>query len=220
MNIKDLVANNSDKFAGITDPQKFAETLESVARDQNLNLIADDKQKPEWLPKHRFDEVNDQRNQFKAQVGELSGKLEELHKQAASLPELQKQIEDLQNRDKEWADKLASTIIHSRIREAAHNAGANDPGDILAFIDKTKLTVRDDTIEGLDVQLTALKEAKPYLFKQDDTIIVGGTKSGGNQKVTPKKGQMLTLEQIKMLTPQECIKYKDIVDASIRALGK
>lgn len=100
MNIKDLVTNNSDKFAGITDPQKFAETLESVAQAQNLNLIVDDKQKPEWLPKYRFDKVSEQRNQFKAQVGELSGKLEELHKQAASLPELQKQIEDLQKKIK------------------------------------------------------------------------------------------------------------------------
>lgn len=212
MNLKDYLEKHAETLTKLASPQEAFDKLLELTQAENLNLILDDKQNPEWIPKTRFDEVNTQKSQLKTQVGELSNELETLKKAAKGNEELTKKIEELQGKNLEWEQRLKAAVLDSRVRLAALKAGANDPDDILAFLDKTKLALKDDQVEGLEDQLKALKEGKPYLFKADEPHI-SGVQSGGDPQT---KGKRFTPEQIRNMTPKEINKHWDAVQASLK----
>ena len=152
--------------------------VEEIVKTKGLNLILDNKEKPEYIPKSRFDEVIGSKNELKTQVSEVSAQLEALKKSAKGNEELTKTIEDLQKKNGDWEGKYKDSLLTSTIKLEATKIKAKDPGDVIAFLDKTKLEIADDgTIKGLDEQLKKLQESKPYLFGESTSNPPAG--SGG-----------------------------------------
>lgn len=68
---------------------------------------------------------------------------------------------------KDATDPLNAKVKRLMISAEIGKASAKDPADVLALLDMEKITVNNDAVEGLSDQLTAIKEKKPYLFRED-----------------------------------------------------
>ena len=73
--------------------EELAPQIEAVVSEKGLNLIVDNKEKPNYIPKDRFNEVINSKNELKTQVSELTNHLEEMKKSAKGNDELTKTIE-------------------------------------------------------------------------------------------------------------------------------
>ena len=145
--------------------EEIAPKIESIVKEKGLNLIVDNKEKPEYIPMSRFTEVITQKNQVKAQADELIKQLDELKKTVKGNEEFTKTIEDLQKKNIDWESKYKNTLLESAIKIKATTEKAKDTGDLIKFLDTSKLEI-DETgnVKGLDEQLKVLKESKSYLF--------------------------------------------------------
>lgn len=124
-----------------------------------------------FIPKHRFDEVNEAKKQLEEQLAERDKQLAELKKAAGDNEELKKQIEQLQQENKtkeqEYQARIRDMAVTTAIKLAV--AGdAHDPDLVATLIDKSKIEVDEEgnIKDGLDDQLKALREAKSFLFVQ------------------------------------------------------
>lgn len=126
-----------------------------------------------YIPKHRFDEVNEENKTLKTTVKENATQLETLKKSTGDNAELQKQIETLQadnkKKDEEYQSQLKDLTLTNAIKLAVADK-AQDAELVAGLFDKSKLILSDDgKITGLDDQLKNLQESKAFLFKQEET---------------------------------------------------
>ena len=122
-----------------------------------------------WVPKHRFDEVNEAKKQLEADLKERDKQLAELKKAAGDNEELRKQIEQLQKQNKEAAEQYEAKIRDLAVTTAIKLAVAgqvHDPDLVATLLDKSKIELDEsgNVKAGLDEQIKALREAKSFLF--------------------------------------------------------
>lgn len=165
MELKDIIAANSAAFEGMDGIDTTVTALSAKLKEVGYNLVIDDAKNPTMIPKGRFDELIGQKNQFKSQAEEHAKELEALKKAAKGNDELTAQIQALQEKSAEWEKKHAETVMNGEAKLAAMKFNAHDAGDVLNFIDKSKLKYEDGVVKGLDEQIKALQESKSYLFK-------------------------------------------------------
>lgn len=148
--------------------EELAGQIEGIIKEKGLNLIVDDKEKPNFIPKDRFNEVIGSKNELKAQVGELSNELESLKKTAKGNDDLTKAIEELQSKNNEWESKYNRNLIENAVKMQALQHKALDPDDLAKFLDYDNLVLEESgNVKGLMEQISALKESKSYLFEAD-----------------------------------------------------
>lgn len=120
-----------------------------------------------YIPKTRFDEVNNAKKDLEQQLRDRDKQLEDLSKKVKDNEELSKQIKDLQDANdatkKQYEAKIKEMTINTAIREKLTDA--KYPDLLITKFDKSKLVVADDgTVSGIDEQLTVLKEQYKDLF--------------------------------------------------------
>lgn len=173
MNLKELLGEELHK-----------QLLEKLGDKHRVAIVSDGS----WIPKQKFDDLNEERKNYKDQVDELNKQLGSLQKQLEDNEGATATIEQLKEQIKAKEGELAATRKQNAIKLKALEAGPNDIADILPHIKADAVTVGEDgTITGLEEQLTKLKEAKPYLFKGAEPGGTGGSKGGG-----PKGGKEAT----------------------------
>lgn len=137
-----------------------------------------------FIPKARFDEVNDAKKKAEDLVKERDGQLEELQKSTGDAEALKKQIADLQKENKEAADKYASDLAEIQktnvIEKGIAAANGKNAKAIRALLDESKITINDDgTATGLTEQLDALAKAEDSSFLFNSSVPnVKGMKPG------------------------------------------
>jgi len=143
--------------------------------DEDINKIvnASTEELKEYVLKTKFDEVNSAKKQLETDVKDRDKQIEEIKKNAGDNEELKKQIETLQNENKTSKEKYEAELKDLQISNAIKLAISNKAQDsdlVVSLFDKTKLILSEDgKITGLDEQLKALKEGKPFLFKEEKT---------------------------------------------------
>jgi len=151
--------------------EELGTQIEGIVAEKKINLIVDNKENPSYIPKNRFDEVIGSKNELKTQVGELSNQLETLKKSAKGNEELTKQIEELQNKNGEWANMYKKQTIENAIKFKGLQSKANDISDLMKFVDFDELEITDTgEVKGLDEQIASLKETKAYLFESGEVL--------------------------------------------------
>lgn len=144
-----------------------------------------------YIPKSRFDEVNEAKKTAESLLKERDNQLEEFKKANEANEELKKQIEKMQS-DNESAIKakdaeIKAIRVNTAVEIALKNAGAINNKAILPFVDVSNAEIDENgVIKGLDKQIENLKadEATKFLFKQDsdnDPKFRGMSKNSGNQ---------------------------------------
>lgn len=112
-----------------------------------------------FIPKERFDQVNNDAKATKA-------KLEELQK--ANPEELNAKIkqltEDLEKKSQEYQAKERDLIIDNQLSKA----GTRNIKALKALLDMEKVTIKDGIVTGLEEQIKALKGSDSYLFNEDN----------------------------------------------------
>lgn len=124
-----------------------------------------------YVPKTRFDEVNNAKKQLETDVKDRDKQIEEIKKNTGDNEELKTKIETLQNENKENKKKYEEDLKELQISNAiklAVSDKAQDADLVASLFDKSKLILGEDgKITGLEEQLKTIKEGKPFLFKED-----------------------------------------------------
>lgn len=119
-----------------------------------------------FIPKARFDEVNNLKNEYQT-------KLDELSKNTANVDELRKQLEqttaDLAKKEEEYQTKIKTLQVDTALKLALADQ-VHDVDIVAGLIDRNKLEFDDkgNITKGLEDQVKTLKESKAFLFKQQE----------------------------------------------------
>jgi len=157
-----------------------------------------------YIPKARFDEVNNAKKDLEQQLKERDKQLEDLSKKVKDNEELSKQIKELQEANKatkeQYEAKIKDMTINAAIRDKLINV--KYPDLLISKFDKSKIVIANDgTVSGIDEQLTVIKEQYKDLF----TVDVKGTppynkdKSPSGQKNPWSKEHFNLTEQGRLL---------------------
>ncbi|MEM5818413.1 MAG: phage scaffolding protein [Desulfitobacterium hafniense] len=147
-----------------------------------------------YIPKARFDEVNEAKKKSEEALKDRDGQLADLKKSAGDNESLKGQIEQLQKdnkkKEEEYQAKLRDMSISTAIKLAV-SGDAHDPDLIANLLDKGKVEVNEDgSIKaGLEDQLKVLRESKAFLFVEkkdpDPTRLRGANPAEGNRNPVP-----------------------------------
>lgn len=121
-----------------------------------------------YVPKSRFDEVNEEKKNLQTAKKKAEDDLEELKKTAGDNEALTQQISDLQEaakqKDAEYAEQIKSMKLMNAIRIGITDA--QDADLVAGLVDQAKLILGEDgKVTGLEEQLKTIRESKPFLFK-------------------------------------------------------
>ncbi|MBV5114213.1 phage scaffolding protein [Bacillus altitudinis] len=145
----------------------YAQVIEK-AGDQKIDIVSNG----QWFPKERFDAVNNEKKELKSQLDERDQQLSTLQKQAKGNEELQKEIEQLQEKNKKASEEyqlnLEKQAFEFAIESALRDAKARNIKSVKANLNVEELKLAGDKIIGLDEQLAALKESDGYLFETEN----------------------------------------------------
>lgn len=120
-----------------------------------------------FIPKARFDEVNEAKKNAEALVKERDSQLTELKKTAGASEELLKKIGELEASNKEAAkayeERIKDMTLDAAIKEKL--TGTQYADLLLPKVDRSKLSIAaDGTVTGLDDQITGIKTQYKDLF--------------------------------------------------------
>lgn len=181
------------------------EDFTALGIDEKLAEKAAEASKKElsgYVPKDRFDEVNESKKKLEASAKEHETQMETLKAAAGDNEDLKKQISALQNQNKEKEAEYQEQIKEMKLTNAiklAVSDSAQDCDLVAGLIDKGKLILGDDgKVTGLEEQVKTLKESKSFLFRQEQGtekqrqagFRIGSTKSGSDSGETKGKPTM------------------------------
>ncbi|WP_379946458.1 phage scaffolding protein [Enterococcus devriesei] len=149
-----------------------------------------------------------ERDQFKEQLDTNQTELNTLKESAKGNEELTQKLVDLQSKfdaaKTESETKLTEQQKDFAIKLALKEASALDESIVLGLLDRDTIKVTDNGLQGLDEQLSGLKENKAFLFqeqtdpnvKEKPEIVSGGNPAGGQggdktivQKIQERLGE-------------------------------
>lgn len=157
-----------------------------LADNADYTVLVDAKKTPTFIPKTRFDEVNNQKTQYKEQNDQLVKDLETMKESAKGNEKLTAELEKTKLKLQSTEQQMTKVQLDAKISLAIHDTDAKNEKLITALIDREKIKFNDNgEIEGLDDQLKALKESDSYLFNLTPE---GGEGKGGEKGGNPNVG--------------------------------
>ena len=135
-------------------------------------LNANTEQLKGFIPKARFDEVNNAKKQAEKDLSERDKQLETLKNSTGDVETLKNTIKQLQDENKASKEQYEANIskikLDNAIDNALGNAKAKNSRAVRALLDMEKIKFENETLSGLDEQLKALKEAEDskFLFEE------------------------------------------------------
>ena len=171
MNLKELLGE-----------ELYNQLMEKLGDKHKVAVISDGN----WIPKEKFDNLNEEKKQYKTQVDDLNRQLGELQGKLKDNEDANQTIEDLKKQIQDKETELASTRKANAVKLEVLKADPNDVADIIPHLKDDAITMGEDgVITGLEEQLKVLQEKKPYLFKQDNPDGTGGSLGGGAKDKNP-----------------------------------
>lgn len=151
------------------------EQFEALGIDRTLAKKAAEestKELDDYVKKETYDQLDQEKKQLETSVADHKKQLEDLKKTAGDNAALTQQIADfqtqMQQKETEHQKEIKDLKLTSAIKMSI--AASAQDGDLVAgLINRDKLILGDDgKITGLDEQVKALKESRPFLFKQEE----------------------------------------------------
>jgi predicted nuclease with TOPRIM domain len=136
-----------------------------------------------WIPKDKFNELNDEKKALKEISDQLRTDLKEMKEKAKGNEDLTKQITALEAQLQENEDKIKDLRTSAAIERELLKANAKFPDLLVGKFDKSKVEVLEDgTVKGLEDQLKTIKESYKDLFGETK---IAGTPPGKGDPPNP-----------------------------------
>ena len=130
-----------------------------------------------YIPKERFDQVNNDAKATKAKLEELQkSNPEELNAKIKQL------TDDLEKKNQEYLAKERDLLIDNQLSKA----GVRNIKALKALLDMDKVNIQDGNVTGLEGQIKALKDSDSYLF--NDVNSTFGKKPDDSGRREPMSG--------------------------------
>ena len=113
-----------------------------------------------------------ERDGIKDQLKQRDADINELKKSSASAEELKKQVTDLEDKYKKETGELTAKLEKQNFDAKLDLALAGKVKNVKAakaLLDVEKIKLKEDALDGLEAQLTALKTSDAYLFTEAPT---------------------------------------------------
>ena len=139
--------------------------------DEITSIIEAVNKSEQYIPKSRFDEINEKKKEFEAQITERDKQLKELEKSVGENEELKKQIADFKKENEKiskQADEKIATFVKKQNCMNAILDKAQDAELVMGLVDLGKIVFDGNKpVGGLNEQIEAIKASKPFLFKTE-----------------------------------------------------
>lgn len=181
-------------FTKVNTLPALEEFINNKANELKAKVLIDDGKEDIYIPKYRLDEEIGKKKSIQSQLETVNTDLKAMQDKYKDNPDVSQQIKDLQAKNEAYEKQMKEQALDSEIKLRAIKAGALDEtgSDILKFIDKSKVTIKDDgTFEGLEDAFKSVQEGKSYLFgevSKGGTGFVGKGKKGTDK--TPEAGAL------------------------------
>lgn len=157
-----IITANAQAFEGTQVKDQFS-TIAAKLGELGYDVLLNSKKDAEFIPSSRMGEVITQREAFKSQVEALNTQLTALQKSAGSDEALKAKYQELMDANTQLLTQLDETKMSSAVLFEAKDA--IDPNDVLAFIDKSKITKdAKGEFKGIKEEVERIRKAKPHLF--------------------------------------------------------
>lgn len=183
------------------------EQFEALGIEKSLAKKAaeeSEKELKEYVSKETYDQTEQQRKQLETTANDYKTQLEQLKTTAGDNAALTQQIAQFQTqmtqKETEHQNEIKDLKLTNAIKLAI-SASAQDSDLVAGLVDRNKLILGEDgKVTGLDDQVKALKESKPFLFKSDSKPserrgffnlgangVQGGERNNGNERMSMKE---------------------------------
>ncbi|EMU52267.1 MAG: phage scaffolding protein [Clostridioides difficile] len=201
--------------------------IKDIIGEEAYKALPDDKKKEldkqdfedvsegKYVPKSRFDQVNEQAKEYKKQIGERDTQISNLKDEFKDAAGLKEKVEELEGKNKTITDdyekKLSDIAFNNALEKGLGAFNVKDKKLIMALIDNDKLKVDGDSIIGLKEQLEPLQKSHEYLFNIDPKG-TGSFGTGGAEGSDPKPGTEEHIATRLAKQHAEAAKSKGILD--------
>lgn len=162
------------------------------AKLDGKKLMVDD---GNFIPKSRFNEVNEAKKDLLKQLKEKDEQFNEISKKYSENKDLANELETLKS-DKaklieEYENKIKTNEFNYALDSALTDAKCKNAKALKALLDMEGIKYQDGKLNGLEEQLNALKESDSYLF---ETSVP--TNTGGVGNFARGKAQVITKDNL------------------------
>ncbi len=200
----------SETLKELFEKNKIPIDLEKLTDEQKKvieNKIYSEEEIKSFIPKSRFDEVNNQKKEAMTEIEKQKKDIEKLMESAKGNEELEKQLNELklanEKKLKEFEDKenkykadLTLQEKKNRVMLEILKLQPHDPTDVMHYIDINMINFTETgNIVGAAEQLEAIKKSRPYLFKAQGQTNLTGTKVPGEQTKANPNPNLLDLNK-------------------------
>ena len=145
-----------------------------------------------FIPKSRFDQVNQAKKDLEVQLKDRDTQLADLSKNNKDNENLLNQIKDLQALNKQtttdYENKINQIQFDYALDGALTNAKSKNTKAIKALLDMNSIKYQEGKLEGLQEQIEALQKDASYLFDLNNTPSntggIGNFGRGGKVSIT------------------------------------
>ena len=136
-----------------------------------------------FIPKSRFNEVNEENKTLKATISDRDKQLETLSKANGDMESLKAQISELQKANAEAVKAHETQIAQMKLDNAVESmlisSGAKNVKAVRSLFDESGFKLNDKgEVEGLAEAVKSIQESDPYLF---DVKVSGNQRLAGFQ---------------------------------------
>ena len=158
-----------------------------------------------FIPKSRFDQVNQAKKELEVQLKDRDTQLADLSKNNKDNENLLNQIKDLQALNKQtttdYENKINQIQFDYALDGALTNAKSKNNKALKALLDMNSIKYQEGKLEGLQEQIEALQKDASYLFDLNTAPAnTGGLGSFGRSGTTVPK---FTSDDIKRMSVEE-----------------
>ena len=166
-----------DFLAGLDNAVEIENKINDALKEAGCKIFIDDGKENIYVPKSRLDSKinelkssNDKIKELNTQIGTLKDELKDTEGASEKIKVLENSIADYDKTVKEMQ-------LNNAVKDIAleFKAKDNTGKDILAFLDKSKITVgTNGEVTGIKEQVESLKKEKAYLFEVEEQQNKGG----------------------------------------------
>lgn len=173
-----------------------------------------------FIPKSRFNEVNEARKELDKKLKEKDEQFNEISKKYSENKDLASELEKLKNEKKEiienYEAKIKANEFNYALDGALNSAKCKNAKALKALLDMESIKYEDNKFEGLEEQLKALKESDSYLFESAAPSNTGGIgnfpRGNGGLKLDKEGFKKMNMVQRRELYNQNPSLYNELCE--------